>query len=350
MPEHASRTEPEVELAAKVAYLGQPCAYPEETSTVEVKETHMSWVFLTEHHAYKLKKPVRYPFLDFTTIEARRANCEQEVLLNRRLAPDVYLDAVALCADGAGQLRLGGRGRVVDWLVKMRRLPAERTLESEIEAGRVRETDVRQLSRILTAFYRSADSMPMEAGAYSRRFEHDIRENREELGRPEFGLPRDRVDRLGTALLSFLSARRDVLEGRAGRVIECHGDLRPEHIYLCGDPVVLDCLEFNREFRLLDPVDELAYLAMECDRLGAPFIENWVFDFYRGGTGDTAPRLMIDFYKCHRAYLRAKIAIWHLKEPDVPTPEKWRSRALHYLGVAQGYLARIDPGNPEPVP
>jgi aminoglycoside phosphotransferase family enzyme len=342
VPEHASRTEPDLELAAKVAFLGQSCAYPDKTSTVEVKETHMSWVFLTRLHAYKLKKPVQYPFLDFTTIEARRANCERELRLNRRLAPDVYLGVVALCADAEGKLQLGGPGRVVDWLVKMRRLPAERTLENAIVAGTVQEKDVRQLSKFLTNFYRSATSVPMEPGEYHRHFERDIREIREELERPGFGLPRDLVVRLGTDLLSFLAARGDVLEGRAGWVVECHGDLRPEHLYLGQDPVVLDCLEFNLEFRTLDPVDELAYLAMESDRLGAPFIEAWVFDFYRGGTGDTAPRLMVDFYKCYRAYLRAQIAIWHLNEPDIQTPEKWRGRALQYLALAQGYLARID--------
>lgn len=340
MPEHAS-IEPEVELAAKVAYLGQPSAYPEKTSAVEAKETHMSWVFLTDLHAYKLKKPVRYPFLDFTTIEARRANSEREVHLNRRLARDVYLGVVALCVDGEGRLQLGGRGRVVDWLVKMRRLSAEQTLESAIAAGRVQEKEVRQLSKILTSFYRDATPVPMEPGDYRRRFERDIRENREELRRPRFGLPRDLVDGVGAALLSFLAARGNLLDDRAGRVVECHGDLRPEHIYLGEDPVVLDCLEFNREFRLLDPVDELAYLAMECDRLNAPFIEAWVFDCYVSDTGDTAPRPVIDFYKCFRAYLRAKIAIWHLKEPDVRTPEKWRARALQYLTLAQGSSARI---------
>jgi len=341
VPEHASRTEPGGELAAKVAYLSQPCAYPEKTSTVEARETHMSWVFLTDLHAYKLKKPVRYSFLDFTTIEARRLNCEREVHLNRRLAPDVYLGVVALCVDAEGQLRLDGNGRVVDWLVKMRRLPPEQTLESAIAAGRVQEKAVRQLSEILTRFYQSAAPVPMEGREYRRRFERDVGEIREELGRPEFGLPRDLADRLATALRGFLAGRGDLLEARAGRVVECHGDLRPEHIYLGENPVVLDCLEFNREFRILDPVDELAYLAMECDRLGAPFIEAWVFDCYVSRTADTAPRPVIDFYKCFRACLRAKIAIWHLNEPDVRTPEKWRERALQYLTLAQDYSTRL---------
>lgn len=344
MLEPASCPEQDVELAAKVAHLSRPGAYPATTSTVEARETHMSWVFLTDDHAYKLKKPVHYPFLDFTTLEARRANCKREVCLNRRLAPSIYLGTVALSVDTEGKLHLGGPGRIVDWLVKMRRLPAERTLEHAIITGTVREEDVRRLAVRLATFYRGATPVPMAADDYRRRFERDIGEIRDELWRPAFGLPRDLVGWLAAAQLNFLAAHGELLDGRvvAGRIVECHGDLRPEHVYLGVEPVVLDCLEFNREFRILDAVDELAYLAMECDRLGATFIEAWLFDAYRSGTGDVPPRRLVEFYKCHRAYLRAKIAIWHLKEAEVRTPAKWRERAVQYLGVARDCSARLD--------
>lgn len=342
MPTQTPRPEDDANLAAKVAYLRLPGAYPEKPKAVVAKETHMSWVFLTDAHAYKLKKPVCYPFLDFRTIEARRTNCEREIHLNRSLAPKVYLGTVTLNVDSGGELRLGGPGRVVDWLVKMRRLPDGCTLEHAIAAGTVRQEDIRRLAARLAAFYRDAAPIVVNPEEYRCRFERDVRDIRNELARPAFGLKPDLVERLAADQLSFLAAHGGILESRArsGRIVEGHGDLRPEHVYLGHDPVVLDCLEFNRDLRILDPVDEFAYLAMECDRLGAAFIEPWVLDVYRDQTGDTPPRTLIDFYKCFRAFLRAKIAIWHLKEPDVRSPTKWRDRATQYLRLARKYSAR----------
>jgi uncharacterized protein len=330
---------PEPGLAAKVAFLREPSAYPERPRAVEAKETHMSWVFLTDSDAYKLKKPRRTAFLDFSTLAARRLNCRREVRLNRRLAPEVYLGTVALCADAAGRLQLGGGGRVVDWLVKSRRLPAERTLEHAIEAGTLRQADVQRLIDRLIPFFRDARPVRLGPAAYCRRFVGEIEANRRELSRPAFGLELDVVDELAAGQRRFLAAHGALLEARAraGRIVDGHGDLRPEHIYLNAVPVVMDCIEFNRDLRMLDPVDELAYLAVECDRLGAPFVEDWIFDAYRRSSGDDPPRALVEFYKCFRAVLRAKIAIWHLDEPLTDSAAKWRARTRQYLRLAQGY-------------
>jgi aminoglycoside phosphotransferase family enzyme len=303
----------------------------------------MSWLFLTDAFVYKLKKPVRYPFLDFSSIEARKLNCEREVTLNRRLASDVYLGAVPLTVDAHGNLHLAGRGRVVDWLVHMRRLPAEQTLECAVIEHRVRETDIRRVVERLAEFYGRAAPVAIDPLRYRHRFEEEALANRSELAQPRFGLAVDVVERLGTAQLALLAARGDLLEERAQtrKIVEGHGDLRPEHIYLASDPIVMDCLEFNRDFRILDPADELAYLAMECDRLGATFIDDWLFATYCDRTNDRFPRILVEFYKCARAYLRAKIAIWHLDEPEVREPSKWTRRAHEYLQLAQEYAGRL---------
>ena len=129
-------------LREKVAHLSRPESYPEETAAVEVVQTHMSCVFLTDRHAWKLKKPVRHDFLDFSTLEARRADCEEELRLNRRLARDVYLEIVPLTFTSDGALRLGGDGEVMEWLVKMRRLPAQLMLDHAIRHGNVARHDV----------------------------------------------------------------------------------------------------------------------------------------------------------------------------------------------------------------
>ena len=343
MPEDATEFCQDVELEAKVSFLSQTKAYTEVPHVVQTKETHMSWVFLTNDHAYKLKKPVRRSFLDFSTLEARRRNCEAEVRLNRRLAPDVYIGTVALKVDPKGQLHLEGPGRTVDWLVKTRRLTPETTLEHAILTEVVQESDVRRLAVCLAAFYKDAVPVDTDPATYRRTFEDNVRANHQELARPAFGLPRDLVDELAAGQLGFIAKRGDLLEERVRleRIVEGHGDLRPEHIHLGDQPVVIDCLEFNRDFRTLDPVDELAYLAMECDRLNARFIDGWLFETYENEVGVGAPRVLIDFYKCFRAYLRAKISIWHLDDHGVQKRSKWTARTDQYLRLACDYSRRL---------
>jgi len=327
-------------IEEKVAFLRQPDVYPDRPKRVEVIETHMSWVFLTESLAYKLKKAVRYDFLDFSTLEARHKNCEREVRLNRRLAGHVYLGTVPLTIQGDGGLKLGGEGRVVDWLVQMRRLPADRMLDAAIREGTVDAGDVRKLSQVLADFYRLSPSLPFSPAEYRRRFEEDIQSNLIELRDIRYALPKTQVDRLAAAQRQFLTELGCLLEQRArdGRIIDAHGDLRPQHIFLTPEPVIIDCLEFNREFRILDPVDELAYLVMECERLGAPAIGEEILGHYSEAAGDACPIELIGFYKAFRACLRAKIAVWHIVDHEVRDHQRWLRLARTYLDLAERYL------------
>ncbi len=331
-----------VGLARKVAFLRQPESYPEGPSAIEVIETHMSWVFLTDRFVYKLKKPVRHAFLDFSSLAARRHDCEEELRLNRRLAPDVYLGIVALRRDAAGAMRFGDDGEVIEWLVRMRRLPAERMLDNLLLNQAVTEADIAKLARLLARFYRAAEPAGLEPAQYRRRFIEDVEANFEALATPAFRLPRQTVERVGTAQLGFLEQAAGEIEARVGtgRVIEAHGDLRPEHICLLDPPKIIDCLEFNRDFRLLDAADELAFLAMECDRLDAPFVGRVLFATYAAETGDRPPQRLIDFYKSYRAGLRAKLAIWHIREPGMRGARAWRELARQYLRLADDYLRR----------
>lgn len=336
----AGRADPSID--EKVAFLRSPGAYPFPLAAVEVIETHMSWVFLAGERVYKLKKPVRYAFLDFSTVEARRRNCEREVRLNRRLAADVYDGVVPLVMTGDGRLQLDGDGPVVDWIVKMRRLPAQRMLDAAIRDHTVRAEDIRKLTRLLTDFYQCSAPVGMGAAEYRRRIADTIRANHAELIAPQYELSAPQVERLGDAQQRFLHQHGGLLERRARdeRIIDAHGDLRPGHICLTDEPRIIDCLEFNREFRLLDPVDELAYLAMECERLGAAAVGEQVLRQYLEATGDSPPDELTWFYKAFRACLRAKIAIWHIADHEVSDTEKWRRRANDYLELAESYATR----------
>jgi aminoglycoside phosphotransferase family enzyme len=327
-------------LADKLAFLRQPGNYPEPTRRVEAVETHMSWVFLSDAFAYKLKKPVRYDYLDFSTVEARHVDCEAELRLNRRLAPEVYLAVVPLRRAADGNLSLGEEGQPVDWLVKMRRLPAERMLDTLIRQRAVTEDSIRGLARKLAAFYAGSAPEPLSAEAYRQRLALKIAEFLRELGRPEFGLPTDRLTHLAQSQAAFLQQHAAHFDARAagGRIVEGHGDLRPEHVCLLPEPVVIDCLEFKRDFRILDPLDELGYLALECARLGMPEIGPWLLSAYGEASGDRWPVPLLHFYQSFRASLRAELAIWHLRDDGRHPPQTWVRTAYAYLDLAERHI------------
>ena len=314
-------------------------------------ETHMSWVFLTDRHAYKLKKPVRYDYLDFSTIEARRQNCEDEIRLNRRLAPDVYLAAIPLTADAEGGLRLDGTGAVVDWLVKMRRLPADQMMDRAITARTLTRADVRHVAGFLSHFYLGCAPIELDPARYRECRARDIGDNLRELTDPAFALAADPIRAVCAAQRAFLEQRAELFDRRvrAGHIVEGHGDLRPEHICLRPVLAIIDCLEFSRELRILDAADELAYLALECERLGAAWAGGALFEAYTHVTGDAPDPALIHFHQSFRACLRAKIALWHLKEVRFRSSPKWKQLALEYLHLAGAHASRLA-GTAAPTP
>lgn len=339
-------------LAAKVAHLHRPDSYTPRPLCVEALETHMSWVFLTDWHAWKLKKPMRREFLDFSTVDARRVNCEAEVRLNRRLAPEVYLAVVPLAVSTDGALVLGGPGRPVDWLVQMRRLPRERMLDAAIASAAVSGADLAAVVRVLAAFYRRARVVPMSPYEYLRRLRSDIEACGHELAALPGAWSGTDASTVAATLQRLVDEHEALLSSRVaeGRVLEGHGDLRPEHICLVEPPAVIDCLEFNESFRVLDVADELAFLALECERLGAAEFGIGLFADCTAALEDRVPAVLLHFYAAGRALLRAKLAAWHLADVPAELHEKWSARAREYLGLAVRHVAATasDERKPEP--
>jgi aminoglycoside phosphotransferase family enzyme len=329
-----------VVLERKVRFLSSPEAYPHRPPEVLVKETHMSWVFLAGDRVFKMKKPVRYPHLDFASLEARESNCREEVRLNARLAPHTYLGVMPLRMTADGRLTLEVEGEVVDWLVRMRRLPEERMLDRLIAQGSVMDTDLDRLAEVLTAFYTQAEPADIPPSTYAYRFAREQAANRDVLSRRSFAVDHGRVpavlDRLDAAIAQAQGLLEDRL--RAGRILEGHGDLRPEHICLSEPLVIFDCLEFNRDLRLVDPFDELAFLGMECSLLGAPWLGPALMDRLAVGLGSRPPETVIRFYTAFRAVVRARLALAHLLDAIPREPAKWEPLATRYLLLAEGAL------------
>lgn len=323
-------------LEDKIAFLSRPESYPEHTQRVETKQTHMSWVFLTDTHAWKLKKPSRFNHLDLSSPEARRRNCQEEVRLNQRLAPNVYRGVVPLTVGKGNALQLDKPGIIDDWLVCMRRLPSDRMLDQAIVNGTWTKEDLRKVGALLADFYSSAPPIPLTSEYYLDQLRSELESSRDELANLKYALSGPLIESTVNDGLKFLVQHRDLLNERvqAGRIVEAHGDLRPEHICLEDEPVIIDCLEFNRNLRVLDPASELMFLDLECDRLGAPEIGRLILAIYCERTGDNPPRRLLEFYRTYHACVRAKVAIWHLRDHDVRDRAKWTTRAHEYLQIA----------------
>jgi aminoglycoside phosphotransferase family enzyme len=330
------------DIETKLKFLQTPEAYVEFGQPLECIETHMSWVFLAGEQVFKLKKPVRFPFLDFTTLKSREFYCREEVRLNARLAPGVYLGLIALqWRDGLFTLVPEARlqpsaaaGETVDWLVWMRRLPSDQMLDHLIAAERVAPRDIDALIDVLSAFFRTAPAVDVSPNDYLARFQIEQASTREVLLRPQFQL-RDAalaIDRLSVALLQGA----DLLLERVSRqrVLDGHGDLRPEHVCLLQPPVVIDCLEFNPQLRQVDPFDEIAYLSLECDMAGAPWIGERLTSGCAAILGDHPAPALMQLYTAHRAMLRARLALAHLLDSQPRMPQKWPPLAARYIARA----------------
>lgn len=341
-PEPGAR-DADVPLAAKVAFLSAPAAYA-DAREVQVRETHMAWVFLAGERVYKLKKPVRYPFLDYSTLAARRHVCSEEVRLNRRLAPDVYLGVSRLTVGLDGALAIEGSGRTVDWLVVMRRLPDALMLDHAIAAGTATPAAIEAVADRLAAFYATLAPAGVDADAHVSRFRRTLADNRAVFASAVPGPVAARGTRICRHLEGLLEADPALIAGRASghRIVEGHGDLRPEHVCLSDPPVMIDCLEFSRDLRLVDPFDELCFLGMECAVLGAAWVRDAVTERCAARLGDAPPARLLAFYTAFRACLRARQSLAHLLEPEVRTPEKWAPLADSYLDAAEA--AAFSPG------
>lgn len=319
-----------VDLAAKLAFLRSQGTLDH---AIECVETHMAYVFLSEHRAWKLKKPVRLPYLDHSSLEQRRHSCVQEARLGRRLAASVYQEVVPLVA-GPGGLAIDGAGEIVDWLVVMRRLPAARMLPRMLADGTATPAGAEALGDVLAAFYRGAAPAPWSGAEYRRRLRDTAIAEAGEL--VERGAPRSTIAAIVQAQLAGVERDAGALDARIaeGRVIDAHGDLRPEHVCLESPPVVIDPLEFDDELRLLDAVSELAFFALECERLRATWFGHRVLARYVERSADRAPPALIALYRSQHALTRALIALRHIDDAAPADQARWRARADEYLASA----------------
>ena len=320
-----------------------PKVYPHHPASVELKETHISWVFLAGDTVYKCKKPVKTDFLDFSSLERRRHACDEEVRLNRRLAPDTYLGVVPATRTN-GHVSIDGKGTPIEWLVQMRRLPEQEALDQRFRQGRLHHYDIERLAAVLAAFYQNLCPAEMTSAEYRERFLGHVKHNRDELLAVSHHLPVDLVKRIHASQLQLLHLQRELFDDRVakGYVIEGHGDLRPEHICLTEPLVIFDCIEFSREFRTLDIADELAFFISECDHLGASWVGATLLEEMTRLLGEECPKRLFNFYKSYRSCVRAKVAALRADQLTGSEQQAAICQARNYLQQAERYLQPVE--------
>jgi aminoglycoside phosphotransferase family enzyme/predicted kinase len=310
--------------------------------------THISWVFITDHDVWKVKRPVDYGFLDYTTRDRRRHFCHEEVRLNGRLAPDVYLGVVPVRLDG-GRHTFTSDGMVVDYAVRMRRLPETASAEAVLGRGRLTHEHLSRLAARLAAFY--AGSPPASSGGSGDVLRTNVEENFAQM-RPFIGrfVEPDIFEAVRTWQLGRLARDANAFAARhaQGRIRDGHGDLRLEHVYFEGpEPIVIDAIEFNERFRAADVAADVAFLAMELEARSRPDLAAGFLAAFAMESADYDLYAVVDFYLSYRAWVRGKVASFLAADPSTESGKAQRkSREAETLfALARGYCGpRVDLG------
>jgi aminoglycoside phosphotransferase family enzyme/predicted kinase len=320
--------------------------YPHTVSSVEQRETHISRVFLTGEYAYKIKKPVNLEFLDFTNLEKRKHYCQQEAALNKRLSTDIYLGAVPITFNN-DRYYLSGPGEAVEYAVKMKQLPEELSMLHLVRNGKLETDCIQQLARVLAGFYQNAAGGELINKIGSRttvwvNSEENFRQTEQFVG--DY-LDERMVQIIRAATRAFLTRRKALFDRRIKqrKIRDCHGDLRLGHIYFFNGVQIIDCIEFNDRFRYADVTSDLAFLAMDLDFEGHPQVVQRLINFYLDYAKDEEMFILLDFYKCYRAYVRVKVNCFHLRDNHLAASRRAKilRETRRYLNLAYRYAVQF---------
>lgn len=330
-------------LPAFIGALLQPEPYDHPVGDIQLVQTHISWVILTGDYVYKFKKPVNFGFLDFSDLNKRRACCEQELLLNRRLCPDIYLGLVQVTVDLNANFQLNGNGNIVEYGVKMRRMPEPCMMVHLVRSGKLQSNHIDALVAVLVDFYgRAEHGEAINRFGSSAAVAVNVLENFEQTA-PYIGqgvLSREHYEGISKYARSFLgneSLFQQRIDG--GHIRDCHGDLYSANICLADKVYIYDCIEFNQRFRSCDIASDIAFLVMDLEFYGLDQLARRFIDLFVKATGDHELWAVLNFYKCYRAYVRGKIGLFTASDPlvDVATSALCNKNAAAYFRLAHRY-------------
>lgn len=326
--------------------LSRPEALPDKTKNVAVIQTHISIVFVADHFAYKVKKPVNFGFLDFSTLEKREYYCHQEVVLNRRLSKDLYLGVLPVHFDGKRYSLEQVKGDVAEYAVKMKRIPEDRLMDQVFERGELDEQSLADIAGVLARFHSTAETSP-EIAEYGRpdRFKINTDENFEQVNKYQgITIQKEKFRALKKWTEVFYDRFHPLFFDRIsqGRVRDCHGDLHMEHVCLIPGLPIFDCIEFNDRFRYSDTVADIAFLLMDLEYHGGYKEAQTLWNTYKTLAKQEEEGIdnLLTFYKVYRAFVRGKVNSFQLDDKSIEQEDNRKAieTASRYFRLAYSYI------------
>ena len=326
------------ELVKSSAYKGNP-------EKVELLQTHISFIFITPEFVYKVKKPVNFGFLDFSTLEKRKYYCKQEIELNKRLSPDIYLEVVPITDEG-NKLMVNGDGRIVDYAVKMKKIPMDKVMKKLLNDGEITNEMIEKVAIKISDFHKKAENSKKidEFGKMSlikTNTDENFEQTEKYIGK---SITTQGFDLLKNYTSEFYKNNSEIFNNRITnkKIKDCHGDLHMEHICFSEPIIIFDCIEFNERFRYSDTAADIAFLAMDLDFHDKLDLSHHLIESYVKHSNDEKMYEILNFYKIYRAYVRGKVISFKLDDPYVDEKEKndAMETAKKYFKLAESYIKK----------
>jgi len=324
--------------------LQNPDSLPDKTGSVSVVQTHISIVFVADEFVYKVKKPVNFGFLDFSTLEKRKYYCHQEIKLNRRLSKGVYIDVLPITFDRDKYTMRGGGQEVMEYAVKMKRIPNEKLMKSRFERGKLTVDHLKEVAGVLARFHSNAHRSPeIDQFGSPENFRVNTDENFEQVEKYiGVSIKENEFKALKIWTDDFYRSNRELFFKRIGqgRVRDCHGDLHMEHICFTEPLSIIDCIEFNDRFRYSDTVADIAFLLMDLEYHGGDNFSKVLWDEYKELAEESNVDSLLTFYKVYRAFVRGKVNSFQVDDDNIGPEKKDEAvqTAKKYFQLAYSYI------------
>lgn len=342
------RLENEVALQNQVVEaLKKPETYNQAPKRIEVKQTHISYVFLTDVYVYKVKKAVNFGFLDFSTLEKRRNFCEKELAFNKPLCGDMYLEVVPINRSTSGEIRINGEGKTIEYAVKMKKIPEEKIMTHLLEEGKIDENIMDKMAKIIADFHEKAELTKTDGeleplSMIETNWRENFEQTQEFIGRSISAQTHQFIQK---KVDQFMKKSQGLLAKRVNenKIKNCHGDMHSGNIFVADKIYIFDAIEFNERFSNCDVASEVAFLAMDLDFKKRKDLSEFFIKKYVKYSGDQELLDLLNFYKCYRAYVRGKVTSFRLNDPNINEEEKQQAtkQASAYFDLALVYAKQL---------
>ncbi len=326
--------------------LMKPESYDDKPGHIEIIQTHISFVFLTTNFVYKIKKPVNFGFLDFTSLEKRRFYCEKELILNRRLCGDMYIEVAPI--NKGKFIKIRGDGETIEFALKMKRMPKDKIMSNLLQQNQVDEKLVDQIAKIISNFHSSAETNDeiSKVGSLATvrvNWQENFDQTKNVIGTT---ISKEDHENIQKRISKFMDKNAALFDKRSseGKIRDCHGDIHSGNIFITDRIYIFDTIEFNERFRFSDVAADMAFLAMDLDFKNKSELSDYFVGKYIYYSGDRDLHCLLPFYKCYRAYVRGKVAGFKLSDPNICDKEKKESveEAKDYFKLALSYINDLD--------